>query len=89
VTLPNNLIVDHDLNIEGSRFLTSIPPDLFVGNNLNLHETKIESIPSTIKVGGHVYCQRTPFGSKLKSEFDGKRVKLEKEYPGVAGYFFY
>lgn len=52
--LPENLIVEGDLDLRGTGIIF-LPNDLTVKGNLNIEGTKIRILPSDLSVGGSLY----------------------------------
>ena len=52
--LPENLIVEGDLDLSGTG-ITFLPDNLTVKGHLNIEGTKIRILPSDLSVGGNLY----------------------------------
>lgn len=60
-SLPDNLTVPDDLDLEGCG-IEHLPKMLFVGGDLDLRRTLIQTLPPCLDVGyGRIYVNNTPF----------------------------
>lgn len=57
-TLPDNLKVDGNLNLQGTQ-ITTLPDNLKVGGSLDLADTQITTLPDNLKVGGNLDLYET------------------------------
>lgn len=66
--LPDNLIVKNDLRLRGTTGLTTLPPHTEVGNDLDLQDSDIETLPDGLTVNGCLWlnnCKLTRLPNNL------------------------
>jgi len=77
--LPDNLIVNGTLDLEGCKNLQSLPNELKVEDDLDLRDTNITSLPSDLEVGGILILYRTPMADMYTEE------QIREMVPSVKG----
>jgi len=77
--LPDNLIVNGYLWLDGCKNLKSLPNGLKVKYNLDLRDTNLTSLPSDLEVGVDLYLWDTPIAKMYTKK------QIREMVPGVKG----